>query len=350
MPPAAPLAAPPAAPAAPAAAPPAAPAAAPVVRAAAPTAAPAAAPAAAASRLGRARAWPAWPRATARPRTTNRTTSSVCERCTPGSGHSATSRPKRWSVSYRRGGASVRRTEARLAAPSSGAAARLLACFLCAAGSRTSPKHVSLRRFCAMLSRRESSYVDNAAIGQRRAKARDALADSRRQHSARALLRIPTSLLSSAKYTCRFGVLLPGSRQHSASEMPSSWLLALLSLSAADGLRGGAMAGGPLLKSGAQSQCTKPVTPRAVVVLRGGGSQRPRTHSTVLTVLSLNLSLHPRLRLSLRPSLRPIPRRSPSLSLSPSLSPSLNRARHRHAVGALPSGPGGADTYAQGRR
>ena len=66
-------------------------------------------------------------------------------------------------MSYRRGGASVRRTEARLA-PSSGPAARLLACFLCAAGSSTSPKHVSLRRFSAILSRRESSYVDNAAI------------------------------------------------------------------------------------------------------------------------------------------------------------------------------------------
>ena len=59
--------------------------------------------------------------------------------------------------------------------------------------------------------------------------------------------------------------------------MVSSWLLALLSLSAADGLRGGAMAGGPLLKSGAQSQCAKPVTPRAVVVLRGGGARRLRS-------------------------------------------------------------------------
>ena len=79
--------------------------------------------------------------------------------------------------------------------------------------------------------------------------------------------------------------------QLSASEMPSSWLLALLSLSAADGLRGGAMAGGPLLKSGAQSQRSEPVTPRAVVVLRGGGARRLRTHSTAL---SLSLSLHPR--------------------------------------------------------
>ena len=59
--------------------------------------------------------------------------------------------------------------------------------------------------------------------------------------------------------------------------MVSSWLLALLSLSAADGLRGGAMAGGPLLKSGAQSQRSEPVTPRAVVVLRGGGARRLRT-------------------------------------------------------------------------
>ena len=74
-------------------------------------------------------------------------------------------------------------------------------------------------------------------------------------------------------------------------EMVSSWLLALLSLSAADGLRGGAMAGGPLLKSGAQSQRSEPVTPRAVVVLRGGGARRLRTHSTAL---SLSLSLHPR--------------------------------------------------------
>ena len=74
--------------------------------------------------------------------------------------------------------------------------------------------------------------------------------------------------------------------------MPSSWLLALLSLSAADGLRGGAMAGGPLLKSGAQSQRSEPVTPRAVVVLRGGGARSwCCAHSTAL---SLSLSLHPR--------------------------------------------------------
>ena len=85
--------------------------------------------------------------------------------------------------------------------------------------------------------------------------------------------------------------------------MVSSWLLALLSLSAADGLRGGAMAGGPLLKSGAQSQRSEPVTPRAVVVLRGGGARRLRTHSTAL---SLSLSLRPTLRLRLSPSLRPI--------------------------------------------
>ena len=53
---------------------------------------------------------------------------------------------------------------------------------------------------------------------------------------------------------------------------PSSCLLALLSLSAADALRGGggAMAGGALaLKSGAQSQRSASVTPRSVVVLRG---------------------------------------------------------------------------------
>ena len=65
--------------------------------------------------------------------------------------------------------------------------------------------------------------------------------------------------------------------QDSAADMksPSSLLLALLSLSAADALRGGggAMAGGSLvLKSGAQSQHTQPVTPRSVVVLRGGGA------------------------------------------------------------------------------
>ena len=46
---------------------------------------------------------------------------------------------------------------------------------------------------------------------------------------------------------------------------------------AAPQLRGGAMAGGPLLKSGAQSQRSEPVTPRAVVVLRGGGARRLRT-------------------------------------------------------------------------
>ena len=86
--------------------------------------------------------------------------------------------------------------------------------------------------------------------------------------------------------------------------MVSCWLLALLSISAADGLRGGAIAGGSLvLKSGAQSQRSEPVTPRAVVVLRGGGARRLRTHSTAL---SLSLSLHPRLRLRLSPSLRPI--------------------------------------------
>ena len=71
---------------------------------------------------------------------------------------------------------------------------------------------------------------------------------------------------------------------------PSSWLLALLSLSAADALRGGggAMAGGSLvLKSGAQSQHTQPVTPRSVVVLRGGGA-----YSAALS-LSLSLSLSP---------------------------------------------------------
>ena len=53
---------------------------------------------------------------------------------------------------------------------------------------------------------------------------------------------------------------------------PSSCLLALLSLSAADALRGGggAMTGGALaLKSGAQSQRAASVTPRSVVVLRG---------------------------------------------------------------------------------
>ena len=86
--------------------------------------------------------------------------------------------------------------------------------------------------------------------------------------------------------------------------MVSCWFLALLSLSAADGLRGGAIAGGSLgLKSGAQSQRSEPVTPRAVVVLRGGGAQRLRTHSTAL---SLGLSLHPRLRLRLSPNIRPI--------------------------------------------
>ena len=70
---------------------------------------------------------------------------------------------------------------------------------------------------------------------------------------------------------------------------PSSWLLALLSLSAADALRGGggAMAGGLVLKSGAQSQHTQPVTPRSVVVLRGGGA-----YSAALSLsLSLSLSL-----------------------------------------------------------
>ena len=52
---------------------------------------------------------------------------------------------------------------------------------------------------------------------------------------------------------------------------PSWWLLALLSLSAADALRsgGGAMNGGSrvALKSGAQIQRTQLVTPRSVVVL-----------------------------------------------------------------------------------
>ena len=51
----------------------------------------------------------------------------------------------------------------------------------------------------------------------------------------------------------------------------TSWLLALLALSAVDALRGGggAMTGGSrvALKSGAQSQLTQPVTPRSVVVL-----------------------------------------------------------------------------------
>ena len=57
---------------------------------------------------------------------------------------------------------------------------------------------------------------------------------------------------------------------------PSSWLLALLSLSAADALRGGsgAMTGGSraALKSGAQSQHTQPVTPRSVVVLHAAAA------------------------------------------------------------------------------
>ena len=71
---------------------------------------------------------------------------------------------------------------------------------------------------------------------------------------------------------------------------PSSLLLPLLSLSAADALRGGggAMAGGSLvLKRGAQSQHIQPVTPRSVVVLRGGGA-----YSAALSLsLSLSLSL-----------------------------------------------------------
>eukprot|EP00964_Phaeocystis_antarctica_P038409 scaffold21976_cov56-Phaeocystis_antarctica.AAC.8 len=58
--------------------------------------------------------------------------------------------------------------------------------------------------------------------------------------------------------------------------MPSSWLLALLWLSAADALRGGggAMTGGSraALKSGAQSQRTQPVTPRSVVVLHAAAA------------------------------------------------------------------------------
>ena len=64
-------------------------------------------------------------------------------------------------MSYRRGEASLRRSEARLAVTSSGAAARRRGCFGCATGAFTSPRHVSFRWFCAMLSRRESSYVDN---------------------------------------------------------------------------------------------------------------------------------------------------------------------------------------------
>ena len=82
-------------------------------------------------------------------------------------------------------------------------------------------------------------------------------------------------------FNTAFASLLPPCepRQLSAiGEMVSSWFLALLSLSAADGLRGGAMAGGPLLKSGAQSKRSEPVTPRAVVVLRGGGARQLRTH------------------------------------------------------------------------
>ena len=61
--------------------------------------------------------------------------------------------------------------------------------------------------------------------------------------------------------------------------MPSSWLLALLSLSAADALRsgGGAMTGGSraALKSGAQRQHTQPVTPRSVVVLHASAAVLP---------------------------------------------------------------------------
>ena len=66
---------------------------------------------------------------------------------------------------------------------------------------------------------------------------------------------------------------LPSQRAPIVTPMsPSSCLLALLSLSAADALRGGggAMTGGALaLKSGAQSQRAASVTPRSVVVLRG---------------------------------------------------------------------------------
>ena len=57
---------------------------------------------------------------------------------------------------------------------------------------------------------------------------------------------------------------------------PSSWLLALLWLSAADALRGGggATTGGSrvALESGAQSQRTQPVTPRSVVVLHAAAA------------------------------------------------------------------------------
>ena len=56
---------------------------------------------------------------------------------------------------------------------------------------------------------------------------------------------------------------------------PSAWLLALLSLSAADALRdcGGAMTGGSRVahKSGALSQHTQLVTPRSAVVLHAAG-------------------------------------------------------------------------------
>ena len=58
--------------------------------------------------------------------------------------------------------------------------------------------------------------------------------------------------------------------QHNAQMFKCSCLIALLLLSAADALRGGggAITGGSLvLKSG-----TQPVTPRSVVVLRGGGA------------------------------------------------------------------------------
>ena len=58
--------------------------------------------------------------------------------------------------------------------------------------------------------------------------------------------------------------------QHNAKMFKCSCLIALLLLSAADALRGGggAITGGSLvLKSG-----TQPVTPRSVVVLRGGGA------------------------------------------------------------------------------
>ena len=100
--------------------------------------------------------------------------------------------------------------------------------------------------------------------------------------------------------------------------MPSLWLLALLSLSAADALRsgGGAMTGvsRAALKSGAQRQRTQPVTPRSVVVLHasaavltlappaprpssvglGGAARRPQQVSNFGRVRTANGIITPR--------------------------------------------------------